>query len=93
MPGMEDEPNTTFSNIETLFEKLNISADGEEQGIGSSWRDNQNKSASSKSTTNQQDSTHLTYEERAAQRKAERELRQKEKEKERLVHIWRSVRY
>ena len=51
MPGMEDEPSRTFTNMATLFQKLNISVEdtvdggdegdkgGEEDQEKPSWRD------------------------------------------------------
>ena len=72
MPGMEDEPSSTFTDLHSLFEKLHISIDNEPT---SSWKDNRKTSP----PTTKKD-TDLTYEERAALRKAEREQRQKEKE-------------
>ena len=38
MPGMEDEPSRTFTNLSTLFQKLNISV-GDEVDHEPSWRD------------------------------------------------------
>ena len=79
LPGMEDEPSSSFSDWNYLFAKLKISV-GNQSGSGreeapaqQSWRENKS------------DSPALTYEQRAARRKAEREQRQKEKETERQV--------
>lgn len=88
MPGMEDEPASTFSDMQSLFEKLHISVDDDKPV---SWRDDpetvrkalQANSPPSKGGSwreSQSDTTKLTYEQRAALRKAEREQRQKEKE-------------
>lgn len=93
MPGMEDEPSTTFTDLELLFQKLHISLDNEEESKPTSWRDDGDKVGKAlreQSHPTQEgswkdsksDSTHLTYEQRAALRKAEREQRQKEKESE-----------
>ena len=30
LPGMEDEPSSTFTNMATLFKKLDISVEGDE---------------------------------------------------------------
>ncbi len=70
MPGMEDEPSSTFTDLDSLFEKLNISLDG--QGEGHS-----NADVAKSSPSQSKNSTELTYEERAACRKAEREERLK----------------
>ena len=76
MPGMEDEPATTFTNLQLLFEKLHISVD---EPV--SWRDEPSKvSSPPTSKEGSKRDTDLTYEERAALRKAEREQRQREKE-------------
>lgn len=92
MPGMEDEPATTFSDMQSLFQKLHISVDEDQESSKPvSWRDDPDKvrkalqanSPPAKGGSwkeNQSDTTDLTYEQRAAKRKAEREQRQKEKE-------------
>ena len=89
MPGMEDEPASTFSNLQSLFEKLHVSVDDEQENKPVSWRDESSKvqqalqssSPPSKSGSwREGQSDDLTYEERAALRKAEREQRLKEKE-------------
>ena len=67
MPGMDEEPSSTFSNMATLFSKLNISldsVDGEET--------NQEPSHQEVAPPTQE-AVALTYEDRAALRKAERE--------------------
>ena len=111
MPGMEDEPSRTFTNMATLFQKLNISVgdgvDGEDgEGKGGeedqekpSWRDDQEtvkKALQSPPSTPDhggswrdtpttsvspppKSTTELSYEERAAQRRAERERRAAER--------------
>jgi len=105
MPGMEDEPSRTFTNMATLFQKLNISVednvDGgdEEDQEKPSWRDDREtvkKALQSPPSTPDhggswrdtptspvspppQSTTELSYEERAAQRKAEREKRAAER--------------
>lgn len=82
MPGMEDEPSSTFTDLDSLFQKLHISIDDEPV----SWRDDPakvRKALQATSPPTKEGSwkdTELTYEERAALRKAEREQRQKEKE-------------
>lgn len=81
MPGMDDEPSSTFTDLDTLFQKLHISVD---EPV--SWRDDPDKVRKALKTSPppaKQGSwrdTDLTYDERAALRKAEREQRQKEKE-------------
>lgn len=88
MPGMEDEPASTFTDIHVLFQKLNISVDDGQDSSSVSWRDSPEKVRKALHTTSppskggswKEGSTDLTYEERAARRKAEREQRQKEKE-------------
>jgi len=77
LPGMDDEPSSSFSDWNYLFKKLNISVGNTEGGSGreevpaqQSWRESRS------------DSPALTYEQRAAKRKAEREQRQREKEAE-----------
>lgn len=95
LPGMEDEPSSSFSDWAYLFEKLHISVDSNETVNGPSWRDEEKqpgkdkapptsskKEESSWRGTPQSDTTELTYEQRAAKRKAEREQRLKEKEAE-----------
>ena len=88
LPGMEDEPGATFSDLPTLFQKLHISVGDEEQGTATSWRDDPEKVKKALSSPpppaqkgswrdSPPDSTELTYEERAARRKAEREERLK----------------
>ena len=76
MPGMDDEPASTFTDLHSLFQKLHISVDDEP----ASWRDNPDKIRKARSPPSNEGSSDLTYEERAALRKAEREQRQKEKE-------------
>lgn len=81
MPGMDDEPSSTFADLDMLFQKLHISVD---EPV--SWRDDPDKVRKALKTTppaakeGSRRETDLTYEERAALRKAEREQRQKEKE-------------
>lgn len=97
MPGMEDEPASTFTDMQSLFQKLHISVEGEQDQTPVSWRDDPEKirKTTQHSTPDKggswrdakSDSTNLTYEERAALRKAEREQRQKEKEAEAYVAI------
>lgn len=76
MPGMEDEPSSTFTDLDSLFQKLHISLDEE--------RDNPDHKVLKTTSPPAKDGSwrdkDLTYEERAALRKAEREQRQKEKE-------------
>ena len=109
MPGMEDEPSCTFTNMATLFQKLNISVensvDGDEGSKGGeedqkpSWRDDREtvkKALQSPPSTpdhggSWQDTPttsvspppkstiELSYEERAALRKAQRERRAAER--------------
>ena len=83
MPGMEDEPSSTFTDLDSLFQKLHISLEEEP----ASWRDDPDKVRNALKTTSPPTKEggswrdkDLTYEERAALRKAEREQRQKEKE-------------
>jgi hypothetical protein len=82
MPGMDEEPSSTFADMDWLFQKLHISIEVEPV----SWRDDPDKVRKALKTTSpptKEDSWRdkaLTYEERAALRKAEREERQKEKE-------------
>ena len=108
LPGMDDEPSSTFTNMATLFEKLNISVGGGEEesvDVGQSaaeevsWRDNREKvrkalespppkateeetwrekAAAEKPTAS--DTTELSYEERAAMRRAQRERKAKQAE-------------
>ena len=112
LPGMDDEPSSTFTNMATLFEKLNISVGGEEEesvDVGQpeaaatpedvSWRDDREKvrkalespppKAAEKETWREKakaekpatsDTTELSYEERAAMRRAQRERKAKEAE-------------
>ena len=92
MPGMEDEPSSTFVDLPTLFQKLHISIGDEQESKPVSWRDDPETIRKARQTSSpakggswrdtKTDSTNLTYEERAALRKAEREQRQKEKEAE-----------
>ncbi len=92
MPGMEDEPASTFTDLASLFKKLHISIESEEDNKPVSWRDDPEKIQKALRSSSpgkegswrdtKADSTNLTYEERAALRKAEREQRQKEKEAE-----------
>lgn len=67
LPGMEDEPSSTFENMATLFEKLGISVEETD-----SWRGEKEPSSTPSPTGD------MTYEERAARRKAEREQRQRD---------------
>lgn len=82
MPGMDDEPASTFTDLQSLFQKLHISVDDEPI----SWRDDPDtvrkalKASPPPTKEGSWKDTDLTYEERAALRKAEREQRQKEKE-------------
>ena len=89
LPGMEDEPSGTFTNMATLFSKLGISVeetDGEAPPTEDSWRDDREKvrkalessSPAEDSVSSPSPTGDLTYEERAARRKAEREQRQRE---------------
>lgn len=91
MPGMEDEPASTFSDMQSLFKKLHISVDDNQESNSVSWRDDSDKVRKALQATanptesgswreSKADTTGLTYEQRAALRKAEREQRQKEKE-------------
>ena len=110
LPGMDDEPSSTFTNMTTLFEKLQISIGSEEEsvdvGAGQtaseevSWRDDREKvrkalespppkvaekeswreTAAAKPTTS--DTTELSYEERAAMRRAQRERERKARQAE-----------
>lgn len=92
MPGMEDEPSSTFTDLPSLFQKLHISVESEQANKPVSWRDDPERIKKSLQHSSpgkedswrdaKPDSTNLTYEERAALRKAEREQRQKEKEAE-----------
>ena len=110
MPGMEDEPSRTFTNMAALFQRLNISVedsvDGDEEGKGGeedqekpSWRDDREavkKALQSPPSTPDhggswrdtpttsvspppKSTTELSYEERAALRKAQREKRAAER--------------
>ena len=97
MPGMEDEPASTFTDLPSLFQKLHISIESEHDKPVS-WRDDPEKIKKSIQHSSpdkggswrdaKSDSTNLTYEERAALRKAEREQRQKEKEAEVYVCLF-----
>lgn len=91
MPGMEDEPASTFTDMQSLFQKLHISVDEDQESKPVSWRDEPDKVRKALQANSppakigswredQSDTTDLTYEQRAALRKAEREQRQKEKE-------------
>lgn len=111
LPGMDDEPSSTFTNMATLFEKLNISVGGGEEesvDVGQSaaaapeevsWRDEREKvrkalespqpKAAEEETWREKetaqkptasDSTELSYEERAAMRRAQRERKAKQAE-------------
>lgn len=95
LPGMDDEPSSSFTDWAYLFEKLHISVDSSQAENGHSWREEEKQSgkaktpptspkrdASSWRDTGRSDTTELTYEERAAKRKEEREQRLKEKEAE-----------
>lgn len=88
MPGMEDEPNSSFTNMATLFNKLGISVLEEDavDGVVDADPDkirealetpppDEMKPAPAISKTDQAD---LTYEERAALRKAQREKKAQE---------------
>lgn len=78
MSGMEDEPASTFTDLDALFQKLHISVDEPVNGP-----DKVRKALKTTSPPAKEGScrdTDLTYEERAALRKAEREQRQREKE-------------
>ena len=80
LPGMDDVPSSRFTDWTFLFEKLNISTDAVNTENELSWREEERRSNKPKvqSTSNAE----LTYEQRAAKRKAEREERLKEKEAE-----------
>ena len=80
MPGMEDEPSATFTDLDTLFEKLHISLDDKQE------REDDGLVSPDSITVEQADSTELTYEERAARRKAEREQRLKREAEEKYVY-------
>lgn len=105
---MDDEPSSTFTNMATLFEKLNISVGGgkeESVDVGQpvaaeevSWRDDREKvrkalespppKTAEKETWREKqaekptvsDTTELSYEERAAMRRAQRERKAKQAE-------------
>ena len=111
MPGMEDEPSRTFTNMATLFQKLNISVEdnvdggdeegreGEEDQEKPSWRDDRETvkralqsppstpdhggswrdTPTSPVSPPPQSTTELSYDERAALRKAQRERRAAER--------------
>ena len=104
LPGMDDEPSSTFTNMVTLFEKLAISVPSEEETVDAagdsetkeevSWHDDREKvrkalespppkvveketwrdTPPSKPPT---DTTEMSYEERAAMRRAQRERERK----------------
>ena len=107
LPGMDDEPSSTFTNMAALFEKLNISVGGgqeESVDVGQpaaaeevSWRDDREKvrkalespppkaveetwreREADKPTIS--DTVELSYEERAAMRRAQRERKAKQAE-------------
>ena len=104
LPGMDDEPSSTFTNMVTLFEKLNISVPTEDElvDVGDSkeevsWRDDPEKvrkaleSPTPKVVENETwrdsppakptpDTTEMSYEERAAMRRAQRERRARQAE-------------
>lgn len=103
LPGMDDEPSSTFTNMATLFEKLNISVGDESVDVGQpapaaaeevSWRDAERDevrkalespppNVAEKETWREKpatETTELSYEERAAMRRAQRERRAKQAE-------------
>ena len=55
LPGMEDEPSTTFTNLSSLFSKLGISDEGEERDGGGGSEE----VADSKLTWKEEDSERL----------------------------------
>ena len=67
MPGMDEEPSSTFSNMATLFSKLDISLDSVDGG------DSKQEPPTQEVAPPTQEVVAMTYEERAALRKAERE--------------------
>ena len=102
---MDDEPSSTFTNMATLFEKLNISVPsgddsvdvGEADKEEVTWHDDREKvrkalespppKEAEKETWREttptkpaSDTTELSYEERAAMRRAQRERRAKQSE-------------
>ena len=101
---MEDEPSATFTNMATLFQKLNISVTSGDDSVdvgGSSedvsWRDDRERvrkalespppKVSEKETWREppttkpsSDTTELSYEERAAMRRAQRERKARQTE-------------
>ena len=106
LPGMEDEPSSTFTNMATLFEKLSISVPGGDEVDGGeskeeevTWRDDREKvrkalespppkvvekeswrePAAAKSPS---DTTELSYEQRAAMRREQRQRERKAKQAE-----------
>lgn len=103
LPGMDDEPSSTFTNMATLFEKLNISVGDESVDVGQpapaaaeevSWRDAERDevrkalespppNVAEKETWREKpatETTELSYEERAAMRRAQRERKAKQAE-------------
>ncbi len=76
---MEDEPSSTFSNWAFLFEKLNISVSS---GSSQEVKSNKEERSTDRSWRETSDTSTLTYEQRAAKRKAEREQRLREKDAE-----------
>ena len=80
LPGMEDEPSSTFSDWTYLFEKLNISVSSNDSPSESNKKEDKHSERTSWRESGSSDSPALTYEQRAAKRKAEREQRQREKD-------------
>lgn len=107
LPGMDDEPSSTFSDMATLFQKLNISVSSGDDSVDAAaaetkeeevtWRDDREKvrkalespppKAVEKETWREtptakpsSDTMELSYEERAAMRRAQREQRAKQAE-------------
>ena len=85
MPGMEDEPSSTFTNMSTLFSKLGISVAEDEAVDGvdpDKIREALETPPPTESTPSptppKADTSELTYEERAALRKAQREKKKTE---------------
>ncbi len=78
---MEDEPSTTFNNLATLFKKLGISVEGTDQGEEEEEEVEEEKAEEKEVDTEKPSmGDSLSYEERAARRKAEREKRMMERE-------------
>ncbi len=67
MPAMDDEPSSTFTNLPLLFSKLDICLESVDGGgdVG--------EEATPMDTPPSQEKEAVTYEERAAMRKEERE--------------------